>query len=187
MNYLSTLTRPAPAHYGAERKSIVPDSRGWNRVARLKLTDGSTPRVRALDPEAKNKIQVRVLAPVDAKGEALNDSREITVTRAYWDANAKSTFMEGFGRDVTLWAAAIVAVPIALGAGIGSLSPAYGAARGAGVGAAFVAGSAVSMYAISAISAKGVPPSTSLGTARTTILLSGTAAAAGTAFALKRR
>jgi hypothetical protein len=185
VNYLSTLTSPAPAHYGAERQAVVPDSNSFFGVVRLLLPDGSSPYAKALDPERKNKASVRVLTHLQKDGKPTAESREITVTRAYWDANAKSTgFMEGFEREVTLWVAAIVAVPIALGAGIGSLSPAYGAARGAGVGAAFVAGSAVSMYAISA---KGVPPSKSLGTARTAILLSGTAAAAGTAFALKRR
>ena len=184
MNYLSTLTSPAPAHYGAERQAVVPDSNSFFGVVRLLLPDGSSPYAKALDPERKNKASVRVLTHLQKDGKPTAESREITVTRAYWDANAKSTFMEGLGKDVTLLISAFVAVPIALGAGIGSLSPAYGAARGAGVGAAFVAGSAVSMYAISA---KGVPPSKSLGTARTTILLSGTAAAAGTAFALKRR
>ena len=102
MNYLVTLTRPMGQRYGAERPVLVPDSRGWSRVARLKMTDGSTPRVRVLDPEAKNAAQVRLLVPVTEKGQSTPESREITVTRAYWDANAKSTLLEGLGRDLAL-------------------------------------------------------------------------------------
>jgi hypothetical protein len=164
--------------YGAERPVVVPDSKGWNRIVRLKMQDGSTPRVRVLDPKEKNIVQVRLLVPVTKEGKPTPESREITVTRAYWDANAKSTFLEGLGRDLALSAALFVSVPIAIGAGLGYASPSYGAARGAGAGAAFVAGTIGTVYATSG---KGKSPNLLLP------LLVGAAAATGTAVLVRRR
>lgn len=180
MNYLSTLTRPVPAHYGAERSIITPDGRGLNQQVRLTMTDGSTPRVRVLDPEAKNKLQVRILTPVGAKGETLNDSREITVTRAYWDANAKSTFMEGLFDSYDLPVYAVLSS--AAGAAIGHFVPSYGALRGAGVGLAFMAGSSAGKAITSGEDKKANTVANRVGW-----VVGGATAAAGTAFAVKRR
>lgn len=180
MNYLATLTRPMGERYGAERPVLVPDSQGWSRVARLKRTDGSTPRVRVLDPEAKNAAQVRLLVPVTEKGQPTPESREITVTRAYWDANAQTTFLEGmFGGWELVGYAALSSL---LGAAAGSLLPSYGAARGAGVGLAFMAGSTAGKAVMT-----GDDPRANTVRMRVGALTGGVAAAAGTALWVKRR
>ena len=180
MNYLVTLTRPMGQRYGAERPVIVPDSKGWDRVARLKMPDGSTPLVQVLDPEAKNAVQVRLLVPVTEKGQPTPESREITVTRAYWNANAKSTFFEGMfkGWDLVGYAA----LSSLLGAAAGSFLPSYGAARGAGVGLAFMVGSTAGKAAMT----KGDVRARTVGM-RVGSLVGGAAAAAGTAALVKRR
>lgn len=177
MNYLVTLTRPMGQRYGAEREPLVPGEM-FATVVRLKMPDGSSPRVKTLDPPSRNKKEVRLLVPVGEDGKPTPESREITVTRAYWDANAKSTFLEGLGRDLALSAALFVSVPIAIGAGLGYASPSYGAVRGAGAGAAFVAGSIGTVYATSG---KGKSPNLLLP------ILVGAAAATGTAVLVRRR
>lgn len=177
MNYLVTLTRPMGQRYGAERTPPVPGAM-FGTVVRLKMPDGSSLYAKTLDPERKSRTQVRILVPVRKDGGPTPESREITVTRAYWDANAKSTFLEGLGRDLALSAALFVSVPIAIGAGLGYASPSYGAVRGAGAGAAFVAGSIGTVYATSG---KGKRPNLLLP------LLVGAAAATGTAVLVRRR
>lgn len=180
MNYLTTLTSPAPAHYGAERQAIPPDSKSFFSVVRLPLPDGSSTYARALDPERKNKVEVRVLTHLQKDGKPTAESREITVTRAYWDANAKSTFLDGLGERILWSAAAFTGLSIATGAAIGYLSPSYGTARGAGVGASFVAGS----FAASAL--RGKSKSAILNNVLFPFAVGGMVAA-GTAALVKRR
>ena len=179
MNYLVTLTRPMGQRYGAERPVIVPDSQGFQDY-RLTMTDGSTPRVRVLDPKEKNAVQVRLLVPVTEKGQPTPESRSITVTRAYWDANAKSTFFEGLLPGVELVVDA--ALSGGVGAALGAFLPSYGAARGAGIGLAFMAG----RKAGKALMTKDDPRANTV-RMRVGSLVGGAAAAAGTAALVKRR
>lgn len=181
MNYLVTLTRPMGQRYGAERPVVVPDSKGFGLGDyRLKMPDGSTPLVRVLDPEAKNAVQVRILVPVTKEGKPTPESRETTVTRAYWDANATTTFLEGMfgGWELVGYAA----LSSALGAAAGSFLPSYGAARGAGVGLAFMAGSTAGKAVMA-----GEDPRARTVKMRVGSLVGGAAAAAGTAVWVKRR
>lgn len=195
MNYLATLTRPMGQRYGAERPVIVPDNKGFDTVVRLKMPDGSTPLVRVLDPEEKNAVQVRLLVPVTEKRqpapergagvmrvywEPTPESREITVTRAYWNANAKSILLEDmFGGWELVGYAALSSL---LGAAAGSFLPSYGAARGAGVGLAFMVGHTAGKAAMT----KGDARARTVGM-RVGSLVGGAAAAAGTAALVKRR
>lgn len=179
MNYLAILTRPMGERYGAERPIVVPDGKGFQDY-RLTMPDGSTPRVRVLDPEEKNTVQVRLLVPVTKNGQPKPESREITVTRAYWNANAKSTFFEGLLPGVDLLVDA--ALSGGVGAALGSFLPSYGATRGAGVGLAFMAG----RKAGKAFMTEDDPRANTV-QMRVGALTGGVAAAAGTALWVKRR